>query len=349
MGQVAEFPRVSKLSEIALKAMIGHGVPPTPHNYTVWFTHVSGLEVDLSREIDSRVAAHEPFTDQVMNDLYERFCDVRRHLGVLQQTSAELDHAVERVVQVITSAAGDTASFNKTLGSFTSELGAGITEDRVRTIVANLLVETQQVAEKGRTLEDKLSRASGEVAELRQNLEVVRREALTDPLTGIPNRKLFESRLREAARNAVETGEPMSLLMLDIDHFKRFNDSYGHQLGDRVLQLVARILKTSIKGRDMVARYGGEEFAVILPATRLAGAATLGDQIREAVATRHIIQKRTGEDLGTISLSLGVANLRSGDSAESLIKRADEALYAAKRNGRNRVVTEEQVGRPMAV
>jgi len=152
MGQVAEFPRVSKLSEIALKAMVGHGVPPTPHNYTVWFTHVSGLEADLSREMDARIAAHEPFTDQVMYDLYERFCDVRRHLGVLQQTSAELDHAVERVVHVINSAAGDTASFNKSLGDFTSELGTGMGEDRMRTIVAKLLVETQQVAEKSRAL-----------------------------------------------------------------------------------------------------------------------------------------------------------------------------------------------------
>jgi len=106
MGQVAEFPRVSKLSEIALKALTGHGVPPTPHNYAVWFAHVSGLEPELSREIEARIAANEPFTDQVSNDLYERYCDLRRHLGALQQTSAELDQAVERVVQVIDAASG---------------------------------------------------------------------------------------------------------------------------------------------------------------------------------------------------------------------------------------------------
>ena len=343
MGQVAEFPRVSKLSEVALRTMVSHGVPPTPHNYTVWFAQVSGLQAELSREIDARIAANQPFTDQVSNELYERFCDVGRHLGVLQQTSAELDHAVERVVQVIGSAAGDTASFNKALDTFSGELGDGIAEDRVRTIVANLLVETKNVAEKGRALEEKLSRASGEVAELRQNLEAVRREALTDPLTGIPNRKLFESRLREAARNAVETGEPMSLLMLDIDHFKRFNDTYGHQLGDQVLRLVAKTLADGVKGRDTPARYGGEEFVIVLPQTRLENAVTVAEQIRRTMVRHKVVRKDTGEEYGVIALSVGASVYRPGEDLAELIRRADAALYHAKHTGRNRVVAEDDV------
>jgi diguanylate cyclase len=343
MGQVAEFPRVSKLSEIALKTMVSHGVPPTPHNYAVWFTYVSGLEPELSQEINGRIAANQPFTDQVSTELYERFCDVRRHLGVLQQTSAELDHAVERVVQVINSAAGDTASFNKALDTFSGELGDGIAEDRVRTIVANLLVETKNVTEKGRALEDKLSRASGEVAELRQNLEAVRREALTDPLTGIPNRKLFESRLREAARNAAETGEPMSLLMLDIDHFKRFNDTYGHQLGDQVLRLVAKTLADGVKGRDTPARYGGEEFVIVLPQTRLENAVTVAEQIRRTMARHKVVRKDTGDEYGVIALSVGASAYRPGEDLAELIRRADAALYHAKHTGRNRVVAEDDV------
>jgi diguanylate cyclase len=343
MGEVTEFPRVSKLSEAALKTMASHGVPPSPHNYAVWFAYVGGLEVELSRTIDARIAAHEPFTDQVSNELYERFCDVRRHLGVLQQTSAELDHAVERVVQVINSATGDTATFNKALDSLSGELGEGISEDRVRSIVANLLVETKNVAEKGRTLEDKLTRASGEVAELRQNLEVVRREALTDPLTGIPNRKLFESRLREAARNAVETGEPMSLLMLDIDHFKRFNDNYGHQLGDQVLRLVAKTLADGVKGRDTPARYGGEEFVIVLPQTRLENAVTVAEQIRRTMVRHKVVRKDTGEEYGVIALSVGASIYRPGEDLGELIRRADAALYHAKHTGRNRVVAEDDV------
>ena len=343
MGKIAEFPRVAKLSDAALKTMVSHGVPPTPHNYSVWFTYVSGLESELSREIDARIAAQEPFTDQVSNELYERFCDMSRHLGMLQQTSAELDHAVERVVTVIAAATGDTENFNKRLDNFSHELDGGMSAERVRTIVANLLVETQQVTEKSRTLEERLSQASGEVAELRQNLEVVRREALTDPLTGIPNRKLFESRLREAARNAVETSEPLALLMLDIDHFKRFNDTYGHQLGDQVLRLVAKTLADGVKGRDTPARFGGEEFVIVLPQTRLENAVTLAEQIRRTMARHKVVRKDTGEEYGVIALSVGASVYRPGEDLADLIRRADAALYHAKHTGRNRVVAEDDV------
>lgn len=343
MGKIEEFPRAAKLSEVALKTMLSHGVAPTPHNYTVWFTYVSGLESELSREIDARIAANEPFTDQVSTELYERFCDVSRHLGALQQTGAELDHAVERVVKVIAAATGNTESFNKTLGDFSSQLDGGMTTERVRTIVANLLVETQQVAEKSRALEDRLSRASGEVAELRQNLEIVRREALTDSLTGIPNRKLFESRLREAARNAVESGEPLALLMLDIDHFKRFNDTYGHQLGDQVLRLVAKTLADGVKGRDTPARFGGEEFVIVLPQTRLENAVTLAEQIRRTMVRHKVVRKDTGQEYGVIALSVGASLYRPGEDLAELIRRADAALYHAKHTGRNRVVAEDDV------
>ena len=341
MGKIEEFPRAAKLSEVALKTMLSHGVAPTPHNYTVWFTYVSGLESELSREIDARIAANEPFTDQVSTELYERFCDVSRHLGALQKTGAELDHAVERVVKVIAAATGNTESFNKTLGDFSSQLDGGMTTERVRTIVANLLVETQQVAEKSRALEDRLSRASGEVAELRQNLEIVRREALTDSLTGIPNRKLFESRLREAARNAVESGEPLALLMLDIDHFKRFNDTYGHQLGDQVLRLVAKTLADGVKGRDTPARFGGEEFVIVLPQTRLENAVTLAEQIRRTMVRHKVVRKDTGQEYGVIALSVGASLYRPGEDLAELIRRADAALYHAKHTGRNRVVAED--------
>jgi diguanylate cyclase len=343
MGKIAEFPRTAKLSELALHHMTSHRVPPTPHNYSVWFAYASGLEMELSLEIDARIAAQQPFTDQVSNELYERFCDMSRHIGVLQQTGAELDHAVERVVKVIAAATGDTESFNQALDKFSNELGGGIAAERVRSIVANLLVETQQAAEKSRTLEEQLSRASGEVAELRQNLEAVRREALTDPLTGIPNRKLFESRLREAARNAVESGEPLALLMLDIDHFKRFNDTYGHQLGDQVLRLVAKTLADGVKGRDTPARFGGEEFVIVLPQTRLENAVTVAEQLRRTMARHKVVRKDTGEEYGVIALSVGASVYRPCEDLAELIRRADAALYHAKHSGRNRVVAENDV------
>jgi diguanylate cyclase len=246
-------------------------------------------------------------------------------------------------VKVIAAAAGDAKNFNKTLDEFSHDLDDGLNVERVRGIVANLLVETQQVAEKNHALEDRLSRASGEVAELRQNLEVVRREALTDPLTGIPNRKLFDSRLREAARNAVENNEPLALLILDIDHFKKFNDTFGHQLGDQVLRLVAKTLTECVKGRDTPARFGGEEFVIVLPQTRLENAVTLAEQIRRTMVRHKVVRKDTGDDYGIITLSVGASIYRPGEPLADMIRRADGALYHAKHTGRNRVVAEDDV------
>ena len=132
----------------------------------------------------------------------------------------------------------------------------------------------------------------------------------------------------------------MSLMLTDIDHFKTFNDSFGHLTGDQVLRLVAMSVKHNVKGKDTAARYGGEEFAVILPNTMLRAAVTVADHIRRAVMAKELMKRSTGENLGRMTISIGVATLRKSDTGQSLIERADTCLYAAKRHGRNRVICE---------
>jgi diguanylate cyclase len=129
-------------------------------------------------------------------------------------------------------------------------------------------------------------------------------------------------------------------MLTDIDHFKTFNDSFGHLTGDQVLRLVAMSVKHNVKGQDTAARYGGEEFAVILPNTVLRAAITVADHIRRAVMTKELMKRSTGEHLGRLTISAGVATLRADDSAQSFLERADACLYAAKRHGRNRVMCE---------
>src|SRR5207245_4474569 len=131
-------------------------------------------------------------------------------------------------------------------------------------------------------------------------------------------------------------GEALSLMLTDIDQFKRFNDVFGHLTGDQVLRLVAHSVKQNVKGQDIAARYGGEEFAVLLPNTALRQALTVADHIRRAVMTKELMKRSTGEHLGRVTVSVGVAMLKPGDDTDSLIERADACLYAAKRNGRNR-------------
>lgn len=353
MGQALlitdEVKNVHETAEAAYSLIKSKGFQPTPKCYALWYAYFSKADPELERVLADVVVGAETLTEQRVHDLYAQFFETDMEAEAIRQTGALIEASVAKVIQRMNEANESTSRYGKSLDTFTGRLSRGIEHAELQQIVGAVISETTKMRESSERIAGDIKESSLEIIELRRSLESVRREAHTDALTGIANRRSFDMSLRAALRDAKEAGETLSLLMIDIDHFKKFNDSYGHQLGDKVLQLVARILKTSVKGRDTVARYGGEEFAVILPSTRLAGAATLADQIREAVASRHIIQKRTGEDFGTITLSLGAANLRTSDSADSLIKRADEALYRAKRGGRNRVITEDQLGRPIAI
>jgi diguanylate cyclase len=185
-----------------------------------------------------------------------------------------------------------------------------------------------------------LKASKQEINQLQENLEAVRNESLTDPLTGLANRKYFDQMLDQAVARSKANDEPLSLLLGDIDHFKKFNDSYGHLTGDQVLRLVATAVRQNVKGQDLAARYGGEEFAVILPNTPLRQALTVADHIRRGVVLKELVKRSTGECLGRITISIGVATLHKAEAAPALIERADACLYAAKRNGRNCIVAE---------
>jgi diguanylate cyclase len=210
----------------------------------------------------------------------------------------------------------------------------------LRTIVESLVLTTNEMQQTNNSLEQRLTASKNEISQLQVNLETVRTESLTDPMTGLANRKYFDESLDKAIVDATTGGEPLSLLMVDIDHFKTFNDTYGHLTGDQVLRLVASSLKQNVKGQDVAARYGGEEFAVVLPATLLRSALTVADHIRRAAMSKELMKRSTGQYLGRITVSVGVATLHMGDTAQTLIERADACLYAAKRNGRNRVICE---------
>src|SRR5262249_41636180 len=160
-------------------------------------------------------------------------------------------------------------------------------------------------------LEARLKTSKQEIAQLQQNLETVRTESLTDPLTTLANRKYFDEALASSLADSLVVKEPMSLMLTDIDHFKKFNDTYGHLTGDQVLRLVAMTAKQNVKGQDIAARYGGEEFAIVLPRTALRDAITVAEQIRKAVMGKELMKRSTGEHLGRVTISIGVASCRT--------------------------------------
>ncbi|HET9987476.1 MAG TPA: GGDEF domain-containing protein, partial [Kofleriaceae bacterium] len=201
-------------------------------------------------------------------------------------------------------------------------------------LIASLSAKNQALLEMNRELEAKIHERTHELAEANTRLAQL---AVTDGLTGLYNHRHFHERLSLEVERSQRSGLPLSLLMLDVDHFKQFNDSHGHPAGDEVLRQLARVLADTRRANDVVARYGGEEFAVILVDTAKFTAAKVAERVRERIVA-HDFADRSAKS-PPITVSFGVATYpEDGSDAEALVRAADTALYAAKRAGRNRVV-----------
>ncbi len=341
--------QAEKYCEMALKAMREHRVIPHPANFAVWFVYHNGRHPDLKKEIDALIGEHKDFTDERSAEIYDRFFSNESESEALEESSRRLESVVSQLLGYLGESEGNAENYGEALVSYSGQLSESSSPDQVRGVVGSLLAETVKMAEQHKKLQKHVTESTSEITELRQKVQTMRMEVLTDPLTGIANRKCFDLRLSEGIADCDENGSDLGLMMLDIDFFKKFNDTYGHQLGDEVLKLVARTFVESIKGQDTAARYGGEEFSIILPRTKLINALTLAEQIRKTIADKVIVNRRTGDKLGGVTLSVGVAAYRAGEPASSLIQRADEALYSAKRSGRNKVVSEGGMESAVAV
>ena len=174
--------------------------------------------------------------------------------------------------------------------------------------------------------------------ELRKSQEQLQKMALTDPLTQLGNRATFDMSIKQAAARTQRSGVPYSLLMIDLDHFKKFNDTHGHQAGDAILRLVADVIRNAARDSDICCRYGGEEFAVILPDTKAKEAEVLAQRLHQQVARVSQAQPLERQPI-TVSIGISCANRHNNAHPRTLIEEADQALYLAKENGRNRTET----------
>lgn len=329
------------IADAALARMRERDIPPTPENYRVWYTYCAGTHPDLTRALDVLVSNRDSFTDERNAEIHQRFFGTEDDLPRLADTSERLEAAISRVMSALDSGGRETDASGRRIASLSGTLSGDSSLAHIQDTVREILRETRGLIHRNQELEQQLHQSSREVEDLRTDLEATRRDALTDGLTGIANRKLFDERLREQAAAAMEAGTGLTIALADIDHFKQFNDQYGHDIGDEVLKLVARHLREQIKGRDTAARFGGEEFALILPETHLADGAKLADGIRARLAGHQLTNRTTQQRYGRITLSAGVAAYRYGEPLDQLIRRVDAALYEAKGGGRNRVVSED--------
>jgi diguanylate cyclase len=340
-GTPLEIDYTRAVAAKALNTMEAYGVPPLPRNYEIWFAHALGTVPGLAMALEGVFAGDGEWSARAADELYARFFPAVPNPASLAAIGEALQVEMTSIMKSVNQAGAETKSYSRTLDVVAGQMDDGLDATSLTAIAHQLAVSTRAMKSRTEVLESELEQSAREIATLRAKNEAIRQESLTDALTSLGNRKHFDERLKEAAQAAGETGRPLCVIMADVDRFKAFNDLWGHQTGDQVLRLVAACFSDNVKGRDTAARYGGEEFAVILPETTITDACTLAEQLRRNVQGRKIVKRSTGETLGAITVSLGVAQMRPGEDIQDLLRRADQCLYAAKHKGRNLVVCED--------
>ena len=314
--------------------------PASPKFYELWFTYVSGHNRALVKAVNEQLGADGTLSIEASRKIYSEHLSQEHVAEQVDHVGSQISSEIDQILSMVDNTMGDTSKYGVSLADASTNLDKGITDDSLKKLVHSLVESTNSMERSNMELQKRLKESSQQINELNHNLELVRSESRTDQLTGIANRKHFDEALEEMIRQSERNNTECCLLLGDIDHFKKFNDTFGHQTGDQVLRLVAHAISSNVKGKDLAARYGGEEFAVLLPETNMASSVIVANQIRLAVKSKELVKKSTGENLGVITFSIGVARYRPGDAPEDMIRRSDACLYAAKHAGRDQVKCE---------
>ncbi len=322
----------------AFKIMAKYNIAPIPENYALLYLYASGTNEALTAEVERLINRNEISGAFALTDLYSRYVAKRENVLQFDEAGAKMQAEMDRVLAMVAEAERGAKAYGVSLTN--ANAGLGGPKPPLTEIVASLIRSTHEMQNKNQRLEESLHGFTDEVAGLRENLAKARREANTDALTQLANRKGFEDNVKMCTESSARDDAPLALLFGDVDHFKQFNDQYGHALGDQVLRIVAKSISENIPSRAMAARFGGDEFAILFPDTDITAAVMIADRIRRTIESRKIIKRTTGEQLSKITTSMGISIYVPGESVAQFVARADAALYAAKAGGRNRVATE---------
>lgn len=322
---------LSKLGQLKL--------PITPVNYSLIYFYLSGDNLDLNNKLDKLFINIDDWTDKVALDIFNTYiCRCTQDDTDKSKTRKELLSTVANILGMLIDLSGKTALSNSSLEKHMASLASTKDTNSILHIASEIISETRKFVNETKHFETTLADTTQEIEILKTKLDDARRLATKDALTGLNNRRGFDEALN-ASINISKTGvEPFCLMLVDIDLFKKINDNYGHLVGDKVLSGLSKVLMKNMRGSDYLSRYGGEEFAIIMSDTLITGAFTVAEKLRKSIERLRLKHVKTGQQIGQVTISIGVACYRNNDTETDIIGRCDKALYRAKSLGRNRTV-----------
>ncbi|MBA5760769.1 GGDEF domain-containing protein [Vibrio sp. 404] len=321
----------------AVPLMMKNHVAATPANYALWYTYVDNSIPRLNLELESVIESYGICPPAAGDQLYQRHVASQTETK-LSDLRASIEILVGEVASSMTDTLTDTSQFSEMIDKSFKNLerveDESMSLDEVMAVIRQLVSESRDIRHSTSFLSNQLSTASNEISRLKSQLADVQREALFDSLSGLYNRRSFDNDIQTLCQSE----QNFCLILADIDHFKTYNDNYGHLFGDSVIRGLARRLQSSCRDGITAYRFGGEEFALVVPNRNLRVARQFAESLRRAVEKLSIKDRRSGKQVGNITASFGVTERSEGESAESIIERSDQLLYEAKHLGRNRVM-----------
>ncbi len=330
--------KAKKVMAAAHTFLNSQGLAPIPVNYAVAYELASNRNKALNDAIIALKNNKQVLDNYMAQELYTNF--VAKTEGSLSDLAAPMNNMIHEVIENIVKSGNSTSNFAKTLDANNAKMDHELTQVELQALVSTLSEATKGAIQEQIELKEQLHKAEQEAIRLKQSIEAISEEAIRDELTGLLNRKGLKQRLEQLRAN--DDFDTLTAIMMDIDHFKSINDTYGHPLGDRVINAAGKEINKNVRGGDVAARYGGEEFALLLPGTDAKGATVVAENIRASFKKLRWENTRTNQVVPPITISAGIAIAGKNETFEELLSRADVALYNAKETGRDRVSMAEE-------
>jgi len=332
-----DLKQVFRNAQKAFDLIQKYRTPPEPKTYAIWYAYVNASDKRLVERVDSAISQNGTLTPYDIGSIFREFLTEETGTSARHTIGLAIEKEIDGAMKIMQQGVQNSDEFGASLNKANEALPGAASGETLAKLVSNLMADNKRMAETTRELNQGLLESQKQIATLNKELEEVQSQSLRDPLTAIANRRAFDERLEREVRAAAETGEKLCFALADIDHFKNVNDTYGHQVGDAVLQQFAAIVTQNIKGQDMVARYGGEEFAIILPETDLFSAYNLLVKIKYNFKSAETPIEGTLKTIKDVTASFGLVRFEPGMTPRDMIEQADHFLYEAKNAGRDRV------------